>query len=215
MTAATRTYPRPRPPSTQWPRDCRGHRTSTTTRRLLRLVAVAERLEERYDGLFLRHRETEVAQLGGVEVLRDLGCGPAVRGQRLCFGIVPGTCLEDVPRVVEVDDSVQGLEVAVVPVRFDEVGRGPQVHVAQRGHLELPEIRRGGRRVVAAGLEKTAQAGIGKTEPGRILGVLGNADVVVGVVGEQRVLSVRHMAAGALRLAREQGPPLALRGSES
>src|SRR5512143_3305816 len=162
MTAATRTYATRRPPSTRWPRDCRGHRPSTTSRGFLPLVAVAQRLEEGHDRLLLRERETEVAQLGGVEILRNLGRGPAVRGQRLCFGIVPGTCLEDVPRVVEVDDSVQGLEVAVVPVRFDEVGRGPQVHVAQRGHLELPEIRRGGRRVVAAGLEKTAQAGIGE-----------------------------------------------------
>src|SRR5512144_2789630 len=178
MTAATRTYPRPRPPSTQWPRDCRGHRTSTTTRRLLRLVAVAERLEERYDGLFLRHRETEVAQLGGVEVLRDLGCGPAVRGQRLCFGIVPGTRREDVPRVVEVDDTVQGLEVAVVPVRFDEVGRGPQVHVAQRGHLVFAEIRRGIRRVIGALLEEAAQTGVEKPQACGILRVLREADVV-------------------------------------
>ena len=47
---------------------------------------------------------------------------------------------QDVPRVVEVHDRLEALEVTIVSIGFDEVWMGPLVHIAQRWHLKSPHV---------------------------------------------------------------------------
>src|SRR5665647_2451994 len=156
--------------------------------------AVAERLQEGDDRMFLAGRQAEMAYLRGVDVLRDLGRRPRGGG---------------VARVIEVHDRPEALEVAVVPVGLDEARGGPLGDVAQRRHLELAELRLvDGGIVVAGALEVATEAVV---DPGRAQWVVrelavegvqrvpGDAQVVVAEVGEPG----RHVAVGAVRLPHE------------
>src|SRR5450759_739062 len=121
-----------------------------------RAIAVTERLEEGDDRLLLHRRQAEVADFAGVHGGRVLRCRPR-------HALPSGT--GDVAGVVEVDDLLEALEVAVVAVGLDEARVGPPVDVAQRRHLELAELRRvDGGIVVAGGLEVATEAFV---DPGR------------------------------------------------
>src|ERR1035437_3604781 len=89
-------------------------------------VRVVQRLQEGDDRRLLRRCQTEIAYLAG-HVGRVLGCGPAGAGY--------------VAGIVEVDDLLEALEVAVVAVRLHETGARPCVDVAQCRHLEFAEFR--------------------------------------------------------------------------
>src|SRR5665647_2016547 len=156
--------------------------------RLLRLWGprVAQRLQEGDDRRLLRRCHTEVAHLAG-HVGRVLGCRPAGAGY--------------VTGVVEVDDLLEALEVAVVAVRLHEAGARPRVDVAQCRHLEFAEFRCVDRHVVAGALQVPAKT---QVDPGcaqrierefrveRVLWVFWRTVIVVCEVGEQ------HLAAGRI-----------------
>src|SRR5450756_795589 len=88
-------------------------------------VRVVQRLQEGDDRRLLRRCQTEVAHLAA-HVGRVLGCGPAGAGY--------------VTGVVEVNDLLQALEVAVVAVCLHETSARPRVNVAQCRHLEFAEF---------------------------------------------------------------------------
>ena len=100
-----------------------------------------------------------------------------------------------------------GLEVAVMAVRLHEVCSGAQVHVAQRRDFvfapfslqwAIPALSR---KPPRPGSTKSGSAVID-----RVLGVLRDAQVIVGEVGEQRLLALDEVARRALGLALEQRP---------
>src|SRR5450756_2001371 len=105
---------------------------------LLGSVAIGEGPQERDDGLLLRVRQSELAHLGCVHVFGHFWRRPSRAG--------------NVPRVIEVHDFLERLEVAVVAVGLDEARIRPLVHVAQGGaipsnrssawySLDIPSIR--------------------------------------------------------------------------
>src|SRR5665811_1763405 len=107
------------------------------------LVSVREGLEVGDDRSFIGRAEAEVSELDGVDVRLDLGGGPAVGLQRFRLGVgararAPG---KHVARVVEVDDGLEALEVAVGSVRLDDAQARPEVDVAQGRHLDLAHLR--------------------------------------------------------------------------
>lgn len=101
------------------------------------LITVGEGLHEGHQGVFFGIGELQVAQLGGVHGERQFGLGPA---GHLFAGGAGRAGGENVAGVVEVDDLLQALEVAVVAEGLDEVGRGLLVHVAQGGRSELIRV---------------------------------------------------------------------------
>src|ERR1019366_8075911 len=88
---------------------------------LLGSVAIGEGPQERDDGLLLRVRQSELAYLGCVHVFGHFWRRPSRAG--------------NVPRVIEVHDFLERLEVAVVAVGLDEARIRPLVHVAQGGAI--------------------------------------------------------------------------------
>src|SRR5450830_1127017 len=108
-------------------------------------VRVVQRLQEGDDRRLLRRCQTEVAHLAG-HVGRVLWCGPAGAGY--------------VAGVVEVDDVLEALEVAVVAIRLHEARVRPRVDVAQCRHLEFSEFRFVDRRGVAGALQVPAETQI-------------------------------------------------------
>src|SRR5262249_50723303 len=108
---------------------------SSSPGRLLwwRLVSVRECLQEGYDLVFLFIGQPQISNRR-VPVLRDLRIWPA---RHLLSSSAILTTREFVARVVEVDDFLQALEVAIVHVGLDEVGARPLVHIPQRRDLEL------------------------------------------------------------------------------
>src|ERR1035437_7838343 len=99
---------------------------------------IGEGTQARADGLLLRVRQSELAHLGCVHVFGHFWRRPSRAG--------------NVPRVIEVHDFLERLEVAVVAVGLDEARIRPLVHVAQGGaipsnrssawySLDIPSIR--------------------------------------------------------------------------
>src|SRR5665811_2117637 len=87
---------------------------------------IGECTQERDDGKLLPVVQSKIPHLGSVDVVCHFWQRPSRAG--------------NVPRVVEVNDLFQRLEVAVVSVGFYEVLVGPQVDVAQSGDLLLTEV---------------------------------------------------------------------------
>ena len=78
------------------------------------LVAVRERFQEGHNRVLLLWCQAQVAHLGRVDVDGYFRQGPAVTSQGLLFGVGTWTYRFNIPRVVEVHDALDGLEVAVV-----------------------------------------------------------------------------------------------------
>src|SRR6266850_2031503 len=78
-----------------------------------------------------------------------------------------------VASVIEVNDLLQALKVAIVRIRLDEVGTRPHIHVPQSRDLELPvklrsELRPLGIWVETRISEKGTDSFVHKSEPGRV-----------------------------------------------
>src|ERR1039458_8265049 len=137
-------------------------------------LRVGQRLQEGDDRLLLRRCQTEVSHLAS-HVGRVLGCGPAGAGY--------------VTGVVEVDDLLEALEVAVVAIRLHEAGARPCVYVAQCRYLEFAEFRCVDRHVVAGALQVPAETQVdpgcaqsieGELQVERVHRVLRHTEVEVG-----------------------------------
>ena len=88
----------------------------------------------------VRHRLSRVANLLA-EVLINFRRGP-VALSRLA-GWFMHASVQSVARVVEVDNGLQTLEVAIMPVRLHEIGARPHLDVATGGTLNFAvEFRR-------------------------------------------------------------------------
>src|ERR1019366_3663866 len=127
------------------PEEKNSHQLRTTPRKRVGVrvgcgKAVGERLHEGDDLVFFRGRQTEFTNR---HVLRlwDLGCRPAVHLLLGSRGAVSRFHIERVhiPRVIEVDDLLQALQVSVVHICFRKalaVGTlRPHVRVTRGGHL--------------------------------------------------------------------------------
>src|SRR5688572_30295414 len=79
-------------------------------------VAVTQGTEVTDKRTLFAGRQLEVAELFRVHVFRNLGCGPAVHTDLRTRDALAGS--EDVARVVEVHDVLEGGEGAVVHVRL-------------------------------------------------------------------------------------------------
>src|ERR1035441_7936097 len=90
---------------------------------LLVHVAIGEGPQESDDRKLLTVVQSKIPHLGCVHVEAHFWRRPSRAG--------------NVPRVVEVNDLLQRLEVAVVAVRLHELPGWPQVHVAQGWNLML------------------------------------------------------------------------------
>ena len=97
--------------------------------------AVAERLHEAYQRIFLFVRKPEPPHELGVHIVDGLWHRPA---RRTLAGVIGGAAPQDVARVVEVHDRLEALEVTIVSVGFNEAGIGSLVHIAQRWRLKSP-----------------------------------------------------------------------------
>src|ERR1035437_10046491 len=120
-----------------------------------RHVAIGERPQERDDGKLLPVVQSKIPHLGCVDVVGHFWRRPSRAG--------------NVPRVVEVNDLLQRLEVAVVAVRLHELPGWPQVDVAQGWDLMLAPLRPPDCLIFAGGLEEEAsQAGVNPVRAGRV-----------------------------------------------
>src|SRR5262249_44177172 len=116
-------------------------------------VTVGERLQEGNDLVLFLVRQAEIPG-SHVDVVRDLGHGPTVYFFDRSFRAVPGSnvVFVFVPRVVEVDQLLQALDVAVMKELLLKVRPGcfggrtlrwRHRHIACRRHLHLAVGTRG------------------------------------------------------------------------
>ena len=103
-------------------------------------------------------------------------------------------------------DPLQALEIAIVAVCLHEIGGRAQVHVAQGGDFELAVVLGGISGIISPGGQEPAQTQVNKGGVGvvdRILRVLGDAQVIVSEVGEERLHPAARVAGLAVGLALE------------
>src|SRR5450759_342066 len=113
---------------------------------LLGHVAIGEGPQERDDGKLLPVVQSKIPHLDFVDVGGHLWQRPSRAG--------------NVPRVVEVNDLFQRLEVAVVAVSLHELPGWPQVDVAQGWNLMLAPLSQVNRLRITRSLEEASQAGV-------------------------------------------------------
>jgi len=90
----------------------------------------------------VRHRLSRVANLLA-EVLINFRRGPVADPLSRLAGWFMHDSVQSVARVVEVDNGLQTLEVAIMPVRLHEIGARPHLDVATGGNLNFAvEFRR-------------------------------------------------------------------------
>src|SRR5450759_1602679 len=124
-------------------------------RLFLGLVAIGEGAQERDDGKLLPMVQSKIPHLGSVDVVGHFWRRPSRAGH--------------VPRVVEVNDLLQRLEVAIVSVGLYEVLGGPQVDVAQGGDLVLAPFSQVNRLRITRSLEEASQAGVNPVHAVRVI----------------------------------------------
>src|ERR1019366_2054185 len=90
-------------------------------------VAIGEGAQECDDVKLVPDRQTKIPHLDCVDVVGYFWRRPSRAG--------------NVPRVIEVHDFLERLEVAIVAVGLDEARIRPLVHVAQGGDLVLAQLR--------------------------------------------------------------------------
>src|ERR1035437_8764590 len=162
---------------------------------LLVHVAIGEGLQECDDRKLLTVVQSKISHLGCVDVVAHFWRQPSRA--------------ENVPRIVEVNDLLQRLEIAVVAVRLHELPGWPQVDIAQGWDLMLAPLSHVNRLRITRSLEEASEASIDPVITVRVIcglsvervqRVPGHAQVIIGEVGEVR----RHVTVGALRLATEK-----------
>src|SRR5674476_1083613 len=115
---------------------------------------IGEGTQERDDGKLLPVVQSKIPHLGSVDVVCHFWQRPSRAG--------------NVPRVVEVNDLLQRLEVAIVAVRLHKIPGWPQVHVAQGWNLMLAPFSHVIRRRITRSLEEAAQTRVNPGRAGRI-----------------------------------------------
>src|ERR1019366_7577656 len=142
---------------------------------LLGDVAIGEGPQERDDGKLLPVVQSKIPHLDCVDVVGHFWRRPSRAG--------------NVPRVVEVNDLFQRLEVAVVAVRLHELPGWPQVDVAQGWDLMLAPFRHVNRLRITRSLEEASETGIDPVKTvrvgcglrvERVQRVPGHAQVIIG-----------------------------------
>ena len=98
-------------------------------------IPVGQRPQKRDNLVFFLVRESEIA-CGGIDVVGDFGSRPA--RQLFCAGRArPALALVDVPRIVEVHDLFEALQIAVVHIGLNEIRVRAHVDIAQGRNLHL------------------------------------------------------------------------------
>src|SRR5213593_1016685 len=96
-------------------------------------IPICKRLQKRHELVFLLGGQSEATDRF-IYILWYFWGGPT---GRLLSRVALRTARKAIARVVEVDDFLQALKVAVVHIGLDEIGARPLVDISQCGHLEL------------------------------------------------------------------------------
>ena len=96
-------------------------------------IPICKGLQKRHELVFLLGGQSQATDRF-IYVLWYFWGGPT--GRLLSRGALR-TARKAIARVVEVDDFLQALEVAVVHIGLDEIGARPFVDISHRAHLEL------------------------------------------------------------------------------
>ena len=154
-----------------------------------RIVAIGEGFEEGHNLILFVVGEVKIADRH-IEISADVRRWEAVDVEALPFAGLTGLHLVFVPRVVEVHNLFEALEVTVVHVGFDEGMRreaGAEIDVAEGGRLhgavEVAGVLSPGFVRVGSALEEGSEAGVMVVAAG---GVGGEAVAVGLVFGEER-----------------------------
>jgi hypothetical protein len=96
---------------------------------LLRRPSVGECLKERDDRQLFLISQFQIPQVLGIDIPGQFRLGPA-RCPCLCVMLLRAGG-QNITNIVEMNDFLETLETAVMPVRLDEAGVRPLVNVAQ------------------------------------------------------------------------------------